>query len=292
MENEITKFEQLDAVQMQEASQRAEIDMQISTAKAYPRDLRKSTDNAITIATMDKETAQSCGYALPRGGKSVSGASVHLARIIAAEYGNLRIEAKVVNITATQIVSQAICFDLEKNYAVKIEVRRNIVGKYGRFNDDMITVTGNAANAISYRNAVFSVVPKSIVDKVYGATRQLIAGDLSDEVKLLAKRKQIVDEFKDSYGVTEKELIEVLGLNTVHQIKQDEIIILIDLAQAIKDGDTNVKDAFGRLDDDEKKTAENTEKMSKKIKNAMGKKEDDFENDLKEQLDKEANANK
>lgn len=281
---EITKVEQVDAIQLMEATQRAEIDMQISTAKAYPRNLLRTVDNACAIVTMDKETAQSCGYALPRGGKSISGPSVHLARIIAAEYGNLRLEAKVINITEKQIVSQAVCFDLEKNYAVKIEVRKSIIGKRGRFNDDMITVTGNAANAIAYRNAVFAVIPKSVVDKVYNASRDKITGDLSDEIKLIAKRKQVMDGFKDSLGVSEKEVVKVLGLNTIHQIKKDEIIQLIDLAQAIKDGDTTVEEAFGRTDDDkvkekkkalrEKKVPEDTTKMTpEEVLNAQLEKE-------------------
>jgi len=259
MKEEIVKIENVDAVQMIEASQRAEIDTQISTAKTYPRDLRRTIDNAVAIATMDMDTAQSCGYAVPRAGKNISGPSVHLARIIAAEYGNLRVEAKVVSITSTQVISQAVCFDLEKNYAVKIEVRRNIIGKFGRFNDDLITVTGNAANAIAYRNAVFAVIPKSMVDKVYKAARNLITGDLSDEVKLIKKRKTVIAGFHDTYGVTEKELIEVLGLNTVNQIKSDEIVTLIALAQSLKDGDTTVTEAFNRK---EKKTvAEKKKKL-------------------------------
>ena len=272
MNEEIVSVQQVDAIELQEATQRAEYDIQITTAKKFPRQIKRALDNSVAIATMDKETAKSCGYALPRGGKPISGPSVHLARIIAAEWGNIRVEAKVINITATQVVSQAICFDLEKNYAVKVEVRKNIVGKKGRFNDDMITVTGNAANAISYRNAIFAVIPKSVVDKVYKATRELITGDLSDETKLLSTRKQVLDGFRDTYGVSEKEVLTSLGLNTITQIKQDQIVILIDLAQAIKDGDTTVKEAFGRLDEEEKKAAEKTKDMADKIDKAMGRK--------------------
>jgi hypothetical protein len=266
------KIQQVDAVELMEASARAEYDVQIATAKKFPREVKRAVDNAIAIVTMDKETASSCGYALPRAGKNISGASVHLARILAAEWGNLRVEAKVVNITETQVVSQAVCFDLEKNYAVKVEVRKSIVGKRGRFTEDMITVTGNAANAIAYRNAVFAVIPKSVIDKAYKASRDLIVGDLSDEAKLIKKRKQILDGFKETYGVSESEVLKVMGLNTINQIKQDEIIQLIALAQAIKDGDTTVDEAFDRKSEDEKKAHEKSEQMAAKIKDAMNKK--------------------
>lgn len=246
MDEENVNVEQVDAIEMMEASSRAEYDIQIATAKRYPRDIKRASDNSVVIATMDKETAQSCGYAVPRAGKNVAGPSVHLARILASEWGNLRVETKVVNITQTQVVSQAVCFDLEKNYAVKVEVRKSIIGKHGRYTEDMITVTGNAANAIAYRNAVFSVIPKSVTEKAYQATRQFLIGDLSDEAKLLKKRKQLLDGFKDNYGVTEKEILDTLGLRSVNQIKRDQIIQLTDIAQAIKDGDTTVDEAFGR----------------------------------------------
>ena len=62
---------------------------------------------------MDKETSKSCLYALPRGGKRITGPSVHLARMIAQNWSNLRIESRIVSVEAKQIVSQSICFDLQ-----------------------------------------------------------------------------------------------------------------------------------------------------------------------------------
>jgi len=105
---------------------------------------------------MDVETAQSMGYALQRGGKPITGPSVHLAKLVVSNWGNMRTEAKVVEVTDKEVVSRGIAWDLEANTASSFEVRRKITDKYGkRFNDDMITVTGNAANSIAYRNAVF-----------------------------------------------------------------------------------------------------------------------------------------
>ena len=43
-----------------DAIERANIDSQVSTAKQYPRDIRRSIDNSIVIATMNLDTAQSC----------------------------------------------------------------------------------------------------------------------------------------------------------------------------------------------------------------------------------------
>lgn len=223
---------------------KAQIDVQISTAKAYPRNLKRSVDNAIAVVSMDSQTAATCTYSLPRGGKSISGPSVHLAKILAQVWGNLRVEAKVVAVDSTTITSQAVCFDLENNLAIKVEVKRSIMTRSGRMNDDMITVTGNAANAISLRNAVLSVIPKAVVDKVYNAAKTTITGDLSSEQKLLKKRKEVFDALKDNLGVSEKEVLESIGKASIANITQEDLVTIIGIGQAIKDGDTTVDLAF------------------------------------------------
>ena len=193
-----------------DAVERANVDSQVATAKQYPRSIKRSIDNSIVIATMDAETAQSCGYALPRGGKPITGPSVHLAKIIVSNWGNMRTESKVVQITDKQIISRGTAWDLETNVASAFEVRRNIVDSKGkRFSDDMITVTGNAANSIAYRNAVFSVIPRAMVDKVYKAAQKYITGDLSDEEKLIKRRTDAINYFNDEYGITEAEVIKL-----------------------------------------------------------------------------------
>lgn len=244
MENYEIKTEQVssDLVYLQD---KATIDMQISTAKAYPRNVKRIIDNCIALVTMDVETASTCSYSLPRGGKSITGPTVHLAKIIAQNWGNMRVEAKVVNVDNRTVTSQAVAFDLENNLAIKVEVKRSIMDKNGkRYNDDMITVTGNAGNAIAMRNAVLSVIPKVVVDKVYNEAKRTITGDISDKAKLMAKRKQVLDGFKDVYGVSEAEVLKVLGKASIDHIDSDNLVTLIGLAQAIKDGDTTVEETF------------------------------------------------
>jgi len=224
-----------------DAIERANIDSQISTAKQYPRDIRRSIDNSIVIATMNEETAQSCGYALPRGEKIITGPSVHLAKIMVSNWGNIRTEAKVVQITDKHVISRGTCWDLETNVASAFEVRRNIIDSKGRrFSDDMITVTGNAANSIAYRNSVFAVIPQAITNRVYEAAQRLITGDLSDADKILKKRTLIINSFKNDYAITEEEVLKLCGRQTVNQININEISTLIGILQSLKDGDASV----------------------------------------------------
>jgi hypothetical protein len=223
---------------------KAVIDSMIATAKAYPRDIERAVKNSILIATLDSEIAASCTYSVPRGGKPITGPSVHLARIIMQNWGNLRVESKVTEITHNQIVCQAVAFDIETNIAVKVEVRKSIISKNGRLNDDMITVTGNAGNAVALRNAVFNVVPKGVTDKVYKAAVGLLTGDISDETKLIHKRKNVISKLQKEYGVTLDEILKAVGKTKEEHIGSEELVVLIGIGTAIKEGDTTVDEAF------------------------------------------------
>lgn len=253
---EVAQVAQGDAqsvIQM-DAIEKANVDVQVSTAKQFPRNVTRAIQNSIVMATIDPETAQMMRYALPRGGKPITGPSVHLAKLIVSNWGNIRAEAKVVQITDSQVVSRGTCWDLENNVATAIEVRRNIKGKGGqRFSDDMITVVGNAANSIAFRNAVFSVIPKAVTDKVYRAAQECITGDLSDEAKLLQKRTNCLKFFNDEYGITEEEVIKLCGKQTVNQIKAEEITLMLGIYQSLKDGDTTVEEVMEPIRKEKKK---------------------------------------
>jgi hypothetical protein len=83
-----------------------------------------------------------------------------------------------------------------------------------------------------------------VVDKVYKEALKTITEDISDATKLMAKRKQVVGAFKESYGVTEAELLKVIGKASIDHIDADNLVTLIGIGQAIKDGDTSVEEAF------------------------------------------------
>ncbi len=237
---------------------RATIDSLVATAHKFPRSIKRSTDNAIALVSMDEETAQTCTYSVPRGGKPITGPSVHLAKIIAQVWGNMRIQAKVVSIEEKQITSQSIAWDLESNLAIQVEVKRSIMqnemdwsgpkprrtGRMIRMSDDMVVVSGNAANSIAMRNAILSVIPKAVVNKVYKAAMQTITGDVSDENKLKARRRQVVDALIGSYKVTEEEILFSIGRASIDHIDADDIVTLIGIGTSIKDGDTTIELAF------------------------------------------------
>ena len=226
-----------------DASDKSNIDYQLSAARKYPRDIQRSIDNAVLMATMSMETAQSCGYALIKEGKPIVGPSVHLARIVASCWGNIRTDAKVVQTTDKQIISRGTCWDLETNVSSTFDISRSIIGKTGkRYSNDVITATGNATNSIAYRNAVFAVVPRAVVDLVYQSALNMITGDLSDECKLKKKRTEVLNIFKSNYKIKEQEVLNLCGRQELDQINTQELALLLGILQSLKDGDTTVND--------------------------------------------------
>jgi len=228
-----------------QAQDAASVNSQVATARQFPRNLSRAKANINAIVVMDKDTAASCGYAVPRDGKNITGPSVHLANIVAQAYGNIRVEMKVVEVGDKIVTCQATAWDLETNYAVRQEVMRRITGKSGRrYSEDMIITTANAGCSIARRNAIFAVVPKPIWQGGYEAAQQLITGDISDENKLIKKRREILDKMISAYGITEDDIVRSLGLRQITQIKGEEIKILIGFGQSIKDGDSTVDQIF------------------------------------------------
>ncbi len=243
MSNEIIKVEQADMLQ---AINRAEIDIQISTAKQYPRDINAVLNKIATYATMDKETAEDCFYVLRREDKQgnvnvIEGLSVRMAEIIAGAWGNLRVQARIIGNDGRQITAQAICHDLETNFAVSKEVKRSILTKKGyTFSEDMQVVTGNAACSIALRNAVLTVIPKAVTKRIINEVKQVALGQSID----LEQSRQNVIQYFAKLGVKQEALFLYLGVKSIQEIDKQKIFELRATANAIKEGTTTVEECF------------------------------------------------
>ena len=232
--------------EMLAAINRTEVDMQIATAKQYPRDLTQVLNKIATYAKMDKETAEDCFYILRRKDKDgndsiIEGLSVRMAEIIASAWGNLRIQTRIIGNDGRMITAQAMCHDLESNVAVCKEVSRSIVTKKGySFSQDMQIVTGNAASSIAFRNAVLAVIPKAITKKIINDVKAVAMGQTID---LEQSRKNVIAYYNRA-GVKTEQLLSYLGVKSIEGIDQQMIFELRALRNAIEEGTTTVKETF------------------------------------------------
>jgi ribosome modulation factor len=236
-------IEQTETVSLAQQLTKAEIDQQIATAHRFPRSRAVVARGILELATWSPEAAAECNYALPRGGKSLTGPSIRLAEIIAAEYGNCRVGARVVHVDRFEkyVEAEAIFHDLEKNTATTSRVRRRIVdSRGGVFSDDMIIVTGNAAASIAKRNAILQGVPKALWMPAYDAALKVIKGD----AKTMTERRDAMLRALAAFGVTPDMVCGALEIGGPLEIGLDQIPTMIAWHKSLKEGDATVEDLF------------------------------------------------
>jgi hypothetical protein len=222
---------------------RAEVDQQVATARALPRSIEKAVRNITSLATLDDQSAEECIYALPRGGKAIKGPSIRLAEIIASQWGNCRVGARVVHVDRVEkyVEAEGIFHDLESNTATTSRVRRRISDKNGKLlNDDMILITGNAVCSIAKRNAILGAVPKAVWRKAYSAVEQVISGD----IKTLVERRASAMKAFSAFGVKPEQIFLALGVQGMDDISLDQMITLTGMHSAIKNGEETVETLF------------------------------------------------
>jgi hypothetical protein len=231
---------------------RAEVDSQISTARAFPRKIAGFAREVRELVTLDEAAAASCIYSLPRGKernadgkmvpKFITGPSARFAEVIGYSFGNNRSGGRVVDVVGNFIIAQGVFHDLEKNVMTTMEVRRRITDSQGRkYNDDMITVTGNAAASIAVRNATLRGIPKALWLPMYEAARMVAVGDLGT---LQQRRDKALAWFAHK-GVTAEQVLAKLGVDGVEDVGLDELEVLVGISTALRDGSASVDAVFG-----------------------------------------------
>ncbi|HMB37405.1 MAG TPA: hypothetical protein VKV41_25385 [Methylomirabilota bacterium] len=233
-----------------EAITRSELDVQIVTARRFPRSLAHFKARALTMIRLDVETAQSCFYVLPRRQRqadgtfkrvTIDGPGVRLAEIAQVAYGNIRAGARIVAETDREVVAQGFCHDLETNTAVVMEVQRRIVDGNGRrYSDDMITMTKNAACSIARRNAVFAVIPRAFINPLLEAAKKVAAGDAKT---LSESRTRALAAFAE-IGVSATAVCDKLERRGVEDIDLEDLTLLSGLLTAIRERETTVEAEF------------------------------------------------
>lgn len=224
-----------------QAQTRGEIDIQIATARRFPRSLTEAKREAMAMATLDAETADSCIYYLPRG-EGIEGPSIRFAEILANAWGHIRVDSRIMDIGEVYVTAKGICWDLQKNVAIGSETKRRIQTKEGkRYNDDMIGTTSNAAIAIARRNSILAVIPQALWHPIYLAARKVVEGD----VKTMTQRRDSWLEHFEKMGVPAEKVFAALQVKGKDDISLDHIVRMTGMASALKNGELTIEGVFG-----------------------------------------------
>ena len=218
-----------------------DIDVQIATARRYPRSIATFLATARSMALIDAETAASCHYSLPprqkadgTRGAPIEGPSIRLAEIVASAWTHLRIGTRIVDGSdRTAVTVDAVAWDMERNVAISRQVKRRTTTRSGTpYGDDMRQVATAAATSVAIRNAIFSVVPVSYVNQIYREARALGVGDAKT---LSARRTGALQHFAD-LGIPAARVYTTLGVAGEQDITLDHLGQLQGFAQAVKEG--------------------------------------------------------
>ncbi len=217
----------------------SDIDVQITTAKTYKRDIKSCIARIREQIFADEETTRACWYSKPVGKKKdeqtgtwemkfADGPSIRFAEIAAAAWGNLHSACRQEPYTGTQVIGKAVVWDLESNNRHEEEVRKSIVTKAGKqYSPSDIANAGLGAQSIALRNCVMRVIGrgqlKSIADDVESVVKQKL-GKL-DSTKIRQKIDNALSYFAEKQ-IDEKALCWLLG------VESREVIKVSDLMQA------------------------------------------------------------
>ena len=230
-----------------EAQERATIDIQIATAKKYPRSLDKFKKDATSMIQASKAVAESCVYNRPVGKDSktgrmkfAEGASIRLAEIVGSCYCNLRVATVITEVTPRQVKAQGVAFDLEKNYAVKKDCMETTVTKSGKpFSERMRIVVAKACQSKALRDAVFGVIPRALCNDLIEIAKDTVLGG-----RTLDELVPGVVSWVKTLDIDAKRVWGVLGVGGPTELTMDHVMTLAGLKTAIADSEITVNEVF------------------------------------------------
>lgn len=258
------KVEIIDSSLALMAIDKAAIDVQIATAKQWPRTLKDFLDTATELCTLDEDTAASMWYSLPArkggDGKKIEGPGVRMAEVVAYSWKNSRAETNIESIDDSFVTAVGSFFDIERNTAIRVRVKRRITTKDGRrYSDDMIVNTCNSAMSIAFREAVFKGVPRVFVKQLYEKSRAVAIGT---QATLVARRLKAFEQFA-KMGVHEKVILRKLGRKSVEEVTLEDLAELTGIRTAIRDDVTTAAEAFA-----EEEAKAGASELTEKVKSA------------------------
>ena len=237
IDGEVVEVTTLDIVRAQDM---AALDVQVSTAKAYPRSVQKFQSDLETWATMSEGVAKNCFFVKPVGGGNIVGPSVRFAELVQASYTNMVTDARVLEVGKERIMAEGTCRDLERNIAGRAQVSRSILGRDGRRYKQSVIETNIAASlAIARRNAIFQVVPRAIWEGIYEKARHVAAGGES----FIERRNEIGKALVEA-GCDRDQMFAYFGGRGGKDLTADDVIAMSIKLDSIKNGMLKAEDAF------------------------------------------------
>jgi hypothetical protein len=259
----------------------AEVQAAVLMAKKFPRDQFTAFNNIIRDCER-KTLAESAVYAYPRGGQTVSGASIRLAEAIARQWGNLDCGIRELARDNEKSVCEAFAWDLETNtrFTRIFEVPHIRYTKGGTYKlTDPRDIYENVANngARRLRACILEAIPGDITEKAVLKCKETVTKKTGEPV--VDRIRKMVVSFS-THGVTQAHIEKRLK-HKVDITTEEELFDLITIYNSIKDNQAKRGDFFDIADTEQtEKTSKLKEKISAKKEPEMSPENKEFTNKL------------
>ncbi len=226
-------------------------------AKQFPRCQATAYKNIMTTCQRIK-VAEVAMYSYPRGGQTVTGASIRLAEALAQNWGNLDFGVREIKQYDGESVVEAYCWDLETN----VNQRKEFIVKHVRKTKKMtyaITdprdIYEHVANQGSrrLRACVLGVIPKHIIDDAIEQCNKTLHN--GDGTPLIDRVNKMVNAFSE-LGVNVEMLVQRLG-HKIDVTTGTELVSLTKIFVSLRDSMSKPSDWFDIKTNDERTTSLN-----------------------------------
>lgn len=220
-----------------------EVQVAMVVAQRFPRD-PVTAYNRIMADCSRRSLAEKAMYEYTRGGTTVTGPSIHLAKAMARGWGNLDSGFKVLESGPKESTVMSYCWDLETNYRearvfTVPNIRQTRNGSYPL--TDPRDIYENIANQASRREraCILAIIPADVVDAAVGQCNATLNGN-SDK-PIIDRVRDMVKRFSDRFDITQDMLEAYIGRNA-DSFTVQSITRLQNVYNALKDGTQSVED--------------------------------------------------
>lgn len=222
----------------------AEAQGKLIIAKKFLRDETVAYTKAIQSCQRPK-MAQTAFYSYPRGGTTVSGASIRFAEELARCWGNIDYGIKELSRDDGKSEMQAYAWDMETN---TISVQnftnphyREVNGKMKKLTSDrdIYEINANMASR-RLRARILAVLPNWFVEDCINECKKTLAGQ--NDTPLIDRVRNMLVQF-EKLSVTREMLEKRLG-HLIEATTSEEFVELVGIYNGIKDKQSVVADWF------------------------------------------------
>lgn len=232
-------------IEVAQSGAAARVQAAMVIAQKFPRD-PVASESRILVDCRRMKLAEQAFYSYSKGGSSIFGASVHLSRAMAANWGNCECGWVVLASSPEESIVECFCWDYQTNHkqSITFTVRHEMKAhqKIKKLTDPR-EVYEHVANmaARRVRAVTLGVLPGWLQDAAVEQCQKTLAG--GSKTPLIDRVKALVRWFADNHSITQ-EMIEAWLQHKLEVTDEAQFIRLRGIAQSLRDGASKREDWF------------------------------------------------